>query len=190
LRAGNITKDDWVDLERAMTRSAGTCNTIGTASTMTSIADAMGMTLPGASSIPATDSGHPRMASSCGVRIVDMVWEDLKPSKILTRDSFMNGLVAYMTLGGSTNAAVDMIAMAKRAGVDLTLDDMSAMAAKVPVVTNVFPSGEYLMEDFYFAGGSRHFSTKCPVIWRWIAPPSMAIPLATTSRMRLAGMMM
>lgn len=169
LRAGNITKDDWVDLESRMTRSAGTCNTIGTASTMTSIADAMGMTLPGASSIPATDSGHPRMASSCGVRIVEMVWEDLKPSKILTRDSFMNGLVAYMALGGSTNAAVHMIAMAKRAGVDLTLDDMSAMAAKVPVVTNVFPSGEYLMEDFYFAGGltallnkmSRHLALDC-----------------------------
>ncbi|THF47335.1 L-arabinonate dehydratase [Allorhizobium terrae] len=169
LRAGNITKDDWVDLESRMTRSAGTCNTIGTASTMTSIADAMGMTLPGASSIPATDSGHPRMASACGVRIVEMVWEDLKPSKILTRESFMNGLVAYMALGGSTNAAVHMIAMAKRAGVDLTLDDMSAMAAKVPVVTNVFPSGEYLMEDFYFAGGlnallnkmSRHLALDC-----------------------------
>lgn len=169
LRAGNITKDDWVDLESRMTRSAGTCNTIGTASTMTSIADAMGMTLPGASSIPATDSGHPRMASSCGVRIVEMVWEDLKPSKILTRDSFMNGLVAYMALGGSTNACVHMIAMAKRAGIDLTLDDMSAMAAKVPVVTNVFPSGEYLMEDFYFAGGltallnkmSRHLALDC-----------------------------
>lgn len=169
LRAGNITKDDWVDLESRMTRSAGTCNTIGTASTMTSIADAMGMTLPGASSIPATDSGHPRMASACGMRIVEMVWEDLKPSKILTRESFMNGLVAYMALGGSTNAAVHMIAMAKRAGVDLTLDDMSAMAAKVPVVTNVFPSGEYLMEDFYFAGGlnallnkmSRHLALDC-----------------------------
>lgn len=153
LRAGNITKDDWVDLESRMTRSAGTCNTIGTASTMTSIADAMGMTLPGASSIPATDSGHPRMASACGVRIVEMVWEDLKPSDILDKASFENGLVAYMALGGSTNAAVHLIAMARRAGVELTLDDMSAMAAKIPVAANVFPSGEYLMEDFYFAGG-------------------------------------
>lgn len=153
LRAGNITKDDWVDLESRMTRSAGTCNTIGTASTMTSIADAMGMTLPGASSIPATDSGHPRMASLCGVRIVEMVWEDLKPSDILNKASFENGLVAYMALGGSTNAAVHLVAMARRAGIELTLDDMSAMAAKIPVVANVFPSGEYLMEDFYFAGG-------------------------------------
>ena len=153
LRAGNITREDWVDLESRMTRSPGTCNTIGTASTMTSIVDAMGMTLSGASSIPAVDSGHSRMASACGSRIVEMVWEDLKPSKILNRDSFLNGLVAYMALGGSTNAAVHLIAMAKRVGIELTLDDMATMAGKVPVVANVFPSGEYLMEDFYFAGG-------------------------------------
>jgi dihydroxy-acid dehydratase len=172
LRAGNITREDWVDLESRMTRSPGTCNTIGTASTMTSIVDAMGMTLSGASSIPAVDSGHTRMASACGVRIVEMVWEDLKPSKILNRDSFLNGLVAYMALGGSTNAAVHLIAMAKRVGVELTLDDMAAMAGKVPVVANVFPSGEYLMEDFYFAGGinallkklSRHLHLDRPTV--------------------------
>ncbi|MEW9614957.1 L-arabinonate dehydratase [Shinella sp. S4-D37] len=172
LRAGNITREDWVDLESRMTRSPGTCNTIGTASTMTSIVDAMGMTLSGASSIPAVDSGHTRMASACGVRIVEMVWEDLKPSKILNRDSFLNGLVAYMALGGSTNAAVHLIAMAKRVGVELTLDDMAAMAGKVPVVANVFPSGEYLMEDFYFAGGvnamlkklSRHLKLDRPTV--------------------------
>lgn len=153
LRAGNITQDDWIDLESRMTRSIGTCNTIGTASTMTSIVDAMGLTLSGASSIPAGDSGHPRMASACGARIVEMVWEDLKPSRFINSNSFLNGLVAYMALGGSTNAAVHLIAMAKRIGVELTLDDMAAMAAKVPVVANVFPSGENLMEDFYFAGG-------------------------------------
>lgn len=172
LRAGNITREDWVDLESRMTRSPGTCNTIGTASTMTSIVDAMGMTLSGASSIPAVDSGHSRMASACGARIVEMVWEDLKPSKILNRDSFLNGLVAYMALGGSTNAAVHLIAMAKRVGVELTLDDMAAMAGKVPVVANVFPSGEYLMEDFYFAGGvnamlkklSRHLKLDRPTV--------------------------
>ncbi|GLR55051.1 L-arabinonate dehydratase [Shinella yambaruensis] len=172
LRAGNITREDWVDLESRMTRSPGTCNTIGTASTMTSIVDAMGMTLSGASSIPAVDSGHSRMASACGARIVDMVWEDLKPSKILDRDSFLNGLVAYMALGGSTNAAVHLIAMAKRVGVSLTLDDMAEMAGKVPVVANVFPSGEYLMEDFYFAGGvnamlkklSRHLKLDRPTV--------------------------
>lgn len=153
LRAGNISQDDWIDLESRMTRSIGTCNTIGTASTMTSIVDAMGLMLSGASSIPAADSGHPRMASACGVRIVEMVWEDLKPSRFIDRNSFLNGLVAYMALGGSTNAAVHLIAMAKRLGVELNLDDMAAMAAKVPVIANVFPSGENLMEDFYFAGG-------------------------------------
>ena len=153
LRAGNITQADWVDLESRMTRSIGTCNTMGTASTMTSIVDAMGLTLPGASSIPAADSGHPRMASACGERIVEMIWEDWKPSRFLDARSFRNGLVAYMALGGSTNAAVHLIAMARRAGVDLTLDDMSDMAGRVPVCANLFPSGEYLMEDFYFAGG-------------------------------------
>lgn len=153
LRAGNITQDDWVDLESRMTRSIGTCNTMGTASTMTSIVDAMGFTLPGASSIPAADSGHPRMASACGERIIEMIWEDWKPSRFLDARSFRNGLVAYMALGGSTNAAVHLIAMARRAGVDLTLDDMSDMAGRVPVCANLFPSGEYLMEDFYFAGG-------------------------------------
>lgn len=153
LRAGHITQDEWVDLESRMTRSIGTCNTMGTASTMTSIVDAMGLTLPGASSIPAVDSGHTRMASSCGVRIVEMVWEDLKPSDLLDKASFNNGLVAYMALGGSTNAAVHLVAMARRAGVELTLDDMADMAGRVPVCANLFPSGEYLMEDFYFAGG-------------------------------------
>ncbi|MDO5604841.1 MAG: L-arabinonate dehydratase [Paracoccus sp. (in: a-proteobacteria)] len=153
LRAGNITPADWVDLESRMTRSVGTCNTMGTASTMTSISDAMGLTLPGASSIPAVDSGHPRMASGCGLRIVEMVWEDLRPSDILGRGTFLNGLVAWMAMGGSTNAAVHLIAMARRAGVTLTLDDMAQVAARVPVLANLFPSGEYLMEDFWFAGG-------------------------------------
>jgi dihydroxy-acid dehydratase len=153
LRAGNITADDWIDLESRMTRSIGTCNTMGTASTMTGIADAMGMTLTGASSIPAADSGHVRMASACGERIVAMVAEDLKPTDILTPAAFANGLVAYMALGGSTNAAIHLIAMAGRAGVKLTLDDMAAVAARIPVCANLFPSGEYLMEDFYFAGG-------------------------------------
>jgi dihydroxy-acid dehydratase len=172
LRAGNITKADWVDLESRMTRSAGTCNTMGTASTMTSIIDVMGLTLPGASSIPAIDSGHPRMAADCGARIVEMVWEDLKPSDILSRETFLNGLVAYMAMGGSTNAAVHLIAMAGRAGISLTLDDMGEMAGRVPVAANLFPSGQYLMEDFYFAGGilalmrkfSRHLALDRPTV--------------------------
>ena len=153
LRAGNISAEDWVDLESRMTRSNGTCNTMGTASTMTGIADAMGFTLPGASSIPAVDSGHPRMASACGERIVGMVREALVPSRILDARALRNGLVAYMALGGSTNAAIHLIAIARRAGLALTLDDMAAMAAKIPVCLNLFPSGEYLMEDFWFAGG-------------------------------------
>jgi len=153
LRAGTITEADWIDLESRMTRTFGTCNTMGTASTMTSIVDAMGLTLPGASSIPAVDSGHPRMAAECGVRIVAMVWENLTPSRVLNRASFRNGLVAYMAMGGSTNAAVHLIAIARRAGVALTLDDMAEVAGRVPVAANLFPSGEYLMEDFYFAGG-------------------------------------
>ena len=153
LRAGNITADDWIDLESRMTRSIGTCNTMGTASTMTSIVDAMGLTLTGASSIPAADSAHTRMASACGERIVAMVAEDLRPSRILNAAAFANGLVAYMALGGSTNAAIHLIALAGRAGVSLTLDDMAAVAARIPVCANVFPAGDNLMEDFFFAGG-------------------------------------
>ncbi len=153
LRAGRISQADWIDLEGRMTRSAGTCNTMGTASTMTAIVDAMGLTLPGASSIPAVDSGHARMASACGVRIVDMVWEDLKPARLIDRRSLGNGLVAYMALGGSTNAAIHLIAIARRAGVPLGLDDLAAAAAETPVLANLFPSGSYLMEDFHFAGG-------------------------------------
>ncbi|WP_274423678.1 L-arabinonate dehydratase [Chelativorans sp. YIM 93263] len=153
LRSGEITQEDWVDLESRMTRSHGTCNTMGTASTMTSIIDAMGLTLPGASSIPAADSGHIRMASACGEQIVEMVWADRKPSSFLTRANFLNGARVYMALGGSTNAAIHLIAMAGRAGVELSLDDLDTIAREVPVLANIRPSGERLMEDFYYAGG-------------------------------------
>ncbi|MFM5630720.1 L-arabinonate dehydratase [Aeromonas sp. R4-2] len=153
LRLGAITQHDWIELEGAMTRSIGTCNTMGTASTMTSIADAMGFMLPGASSIPAADSRHVQMAAQCGQIIVDMVWHDHKPSRWLTRANFLNGVVAYMALGGSTNAAIHMIAMANRAGINLTLEDMGSVAREVPVLANLFPSGDQLMEEFFFAGG-------------------------------------
>lgn len=155
LRAGRITDADWVELETAMVRSYGTCNTMGTASTMTSIAEAIGMTLPGASSIPAADSAHIRMAHDCGERIVGMVWEDLKPSDILTDKSFANGLVAQMALGGSTNAAVHVVAIAGRAGVKVDWAQMDKEARRTPVLANLFPSGNNLMEDLYFAGGLR-----------------------------------
>ncbi len=137
LQAGQIDAAQWVHLESRMTRSPGTCNTMGTASTMTAIAEALGMALPGSTSIPAMDAAHPRMATSCGERIVQMIWDDLTPAQILTRDSFLNAAAVQMALGGSTNAAVHLIAMARR----------------VPVITNLFPSGDKLMEDFYYAGG-------------------------------------
>ena len=155
LRAGKITEADWVELETAMTRSFGTCNTMGTASTMTAIAETIGMTLPGATSIPAADSGHIRMAEECGERIVAMVWEDLKPSDILTKASFANGMVTQMALGGSTNAAIHVVAIAGRAGITVTLDEMDAEARRTPVLANLYPSGRYLMEDFFYAGGLR-----------------------------------
>ncbi len=155
LRAGRITQADWVELETAMTRSIGTCNTMGTASTMTAIAETIGMTLPGATSIPAADSGHVRMAEECGERIVAMIWEDLKPSDILRAGSFANGVVVQMALGGSTNAAIHVIAMAARAGIAVTLDQMDVEARRTPVLANLYPSGRFLMEDFFRAGGLR-----------------------------------
>jgi dihydroxy-acid dehydratase len=153
LRAGKISPEDWVELESRMTRTIGTCNTMGTASTMTAIAEAMGFTLPGASSIPASDSGHPRMAHEAGERIVAMIQEDLKPADFFTQKSVANGLATLMALGGSTNAVVHVIAIARRAGLELTLDDFDAAGRKTPVLANVFPAGNNLMEDFFFAGG-------------------------------------
>ena len=152
-QAGALSADELVSLEARMTRAPGTCNTMGTASTMTSIVEALGFTLPGATSIPAMDSAHPRMATDCGERIVGMIWEDLKPSDILTAGSFHNALAVQMALGGSTNAAIHIIAMARRAGVDLTLNDLDAMGRRIPVLANLFPNGDRLMEDFFFAGG-------------------------------------
>jgi dihydroxy-acid dehydratase len=160
LRAGTITREDWNEIEDGIARTYGTCMTMGTAATMMSIAEAMGMTLPGAASIPASDSSHPRMASACGRRIVEMVWEDLKPSDILTRESFDNAIAVDMAVGGSTNAVVHILAMARRAGVKLALGDLDAIAKRVPVIANVRPSGEFLMEDFHFAGGIRPLIAK------------------------------
>ena len=153
LQAGTIGIEEWVALEARMTRSPGTCNTMGTASTMTAMAEAMGLALPGSTSIPAMDAAHPRMAADSGERIVGMVWEDLTPKRILTRGAFLNAAAVQMALGGSTNAAVHIIAMARRADVELSLADLDTMARRVPVIANLFPSGDRLMEDFYYAGG-------------------------------------
>ena len=153
-RAGNITDADWVNVEAGIARSYGTCMTMGTASTMTAIAEAIGMTLPGASSIPAADANHIRMSSECGRRIVEMVWEDLTPKKIQTRQAFENGITVAMAMGCSTNAIIHVIAQARRAGQNIGLEDFEVASRKVPVVANVRPSGDkYLMEDFFYAGG-------------------------------------
>ncbi len=155
-RAGNITDEEWLGVQGGIARSAGTCMTMGTASTMTAIADALGITLPGASSIPAVDSGHQRMSSECGRRIVEMVWENLTPNKIVTEAAVRNAAIVAMATGCSTNAVVHLIAMARRAGVDLTLDDLDALGRDTPLIANVRPSGkDYLMEDFFYAGGLR-----------------------------------
>jgi dihydroxy-acid dehydratase len=155
LRAGNITEGQWQEIEQGIARSPGHCMTMGTASTMTSAAEALGFTLPGAASIPAPDARHAAMATLTGKRIVEMVWEDLKPSDILTAASFHNAVTAALALGGSTNAVVHLIAMARRAGVPLDLDAFDRIARATPLVANIRPSGKYLMEDFYYAGGLR-----------------------------------
>lgn len=157
LRAGNITEDDWQDVEDGIARSPGTCMTMGTASTMMSATEALGLTLPGASSIPAPDSRHAMMATHSGKRIVEMVWEDLKPLDFLTAASFDNAVKAVLGLGGSTNAIVHLIAMARRAGVPLDLARFDALARETPVTANLRPGGKYLMEDFHYAGGLRAF---------------------------------
>jgi dihydroxy-acid dehydratase len=162
LRAGNIGEEDWQDVEDGIARSPGHCMTMGTASTMTSATEVLGLTLPGASSIPAPDSRHAQMATLTGRRIVEMVWEDLKPSDILTAQSFDNAVTAVLGMGGSTNAIVHLIAMARRAGIALDLKRFDELARKTPVVANLRPSGKYLMEDFFYAGGLRAFLTRLP----------------------------
>ncbi len=155
LRAGNITEADWGEIEDGIARSAGHCMTMGTASTMTSTVEALGLCLSGYASIPAPDSRHAQMATLTGRRIVEMAWEDLKPSDILTASSFDNAVMTTLALSGSTNAAVHLIALAKRAGFALSLERFDELARKIPVLANIRPSGKYLMEDFFYAGGLR-----------------------------------
>ena len=154
-RAGNISDDEWNEIEGGIARSFGTCMVMGTAATMMAIAEAMGMSLPGASSIPAADSNHPRMCGNAGRRIVDMVWDDLTPDKILTPAAFDNAIKVHMAMGGSTNAIIHVVAMARRAGVPMDMEKFDQLSREVPVLANVRPSGQYLMEDFFYAGGLR-----------------------------------
>ncbi|OYW55111.1 MAG: dihydroxy-acid dehydratase [Rhizobiales bacterium 12-68-15] len=153
-RAGNISDQDWLDIEGGIARSYGHCMTMGTASTMTAIAEAIGFTMPGASSIPAPDANHIRMSATAGRRIVEMVWEDLTPARMLSRHSFENAIAVAMAMGCSTNAIIHVLAMSRRAGATVTLDDFEAASRKVPTLANVRPTGDtYLMEDFFYAGG-------------------------------------
>lgn len=153
LRAGNITEDDWEEIEDGIARTPGTCMTMGTAATMMCAAEALGLTLADAGSIPAADSNHARMATRCGRRIVDMVWEDVKPSDIFTNNAFENAITTVMAMGGSTNAVVHLIAMAGRLGVELDLERFDEISRRTPFLANIRPSGQYLMEDFFYAGG-------------------------------------
>ena len=155
-RAGRLSEAQWAEVEAGIARSHGTCMTMGTAATMMGITEAVGLTLPGASSIPAADAGHPRMSAECGRRIVQMVWDDLRPATLLTRAHFLNGINVAMAMGCSTNAIIHLVAMSRRAGAtcSVNLDDFDAASRKVPVLANIRPSGDkYLMEDFYYAGG-------------------------------------
>src|SRR6478609_10692296 len=153
--AGNLSEEEWTEMEGGIARSPGFCMTMGTAATMTALAEALGLTLPGASSIPAVDANHPRMATHCGRRIVEMVWEDLKPRDILTDASFENAITADMAIGGSTNAIIHLVALAGRAGIKLDLKKFDEISQRTPMIANLRPSGEFLMEDFYYAGGLR-----------------------------------
>ncbi|WP_432846104.1 L-arabinonate dehydratase [Amycolatopsis sp. CA-161197] len=152
-RAGTIGDEELAELERGLARSPGHCMTMGTASTMTSAAEVLGVTLPGAASIPAVDSAHHRMAAASGARIVDMVWEDLTITKVLDERAYADAITTVLALGGSTNAVIHLIAMAGRSGLSLSLADFDEIARRVPVLANIRPGGAWLMEDFYYAGG-------------------------------------
>jgi len=153
IKAGKMSQEDFLEAEQAMSRSTGTCNTMGTASTMASMAEALGMALSGNAAIPAVDARRRVMAQLSGRRIVQMVKDDLKPSDVLTRAAFENAIRCNGAIGGSTNAVVHLLAIAGRCGVDITLDDWDRLGRDVPTIVNLMPSGKYLMEEFFYAGG-------------------------------------
>lgn len=162
-RAGEISDEEWCEIESCISRSAGHCMVMGTASTMTSIAEALGMTLPGAANIPAADSRRLAIAEESGRRAVEMAKEDLRPSQVLTREAFENAIYADMAIGGSTNAIIHLVALAGRVGVSLPLDLFNEISRKTPFITNIKPSGAFLMEDMYYSGG-------LPAVMREILP--------------------
>ena len=152
-RAGNLSEEEWKEIEGGIARSPGHCMTMGTASTMTAMAEVLGFSIPGASSVPAMDSNHQRLAAEAGRLAVNNAWDGPKPSDLATRKSFENAIAVDMAIGGSTNAIVHLLAMAGRAGVELSLSDFDEISRKTPLITDLRPSGKFLMEDFYFAGG-------------------------------------
>ena len=188
--AGRITEADWREMEQGIARSFGTCMTMGTASTMAGIAEMLGFTLSGAASIPAADAGHTRMAVQCGVEIVDMVWNDVTPKSILTRGSFENAILALMAMGGSTNGIIHLVAMARRAGIDLPLSEFDRLSHKAGVIANIRPSGAFLMEDFFYAGGFPAFFRQLLPLLHELRKPSPAKPLASATRTPKSGMPM
>ena len=153
VKAGEMTQEEFAEAEASMSRSAGSCNTMGTASTMASMAEALGMALSGNAAIPAVDSRRRVMAQMSGRRIVQMVKDDLKPSDVMVKAAFENAIRTNAAIGGSTNAVIHLLAIAGRVGVDLTLDDWDRCGRDVPTVVNLMPSGKYLMEEFFYAGG-------------------------------------
>ena len=162
-RAGKINDEELCEIEGGLARSAGHCTVMGTASTMTSLAEALGMTLTGCAAVPAVDSRRMTFAEMSGRRIVDMVREDLKPSTVMTREAFENAITVNMAIGGSTNAVIHLIAIAGRLGVELELDLFDVISRRTPFLVNVKPSGEFLMEDFFIAGG-------VPAVMREVLP--------------------
>ena len=150
-RSGKLDTNSWLEIEDGIARSPGTCMSMGTAVTMMSMAEALGISLPGASSIPAVDSNHNRMASLSGRRAVELVWQDIKPSDILTEQAFENAIKVLMAIGGSTNGIIHLTALASRAGLLLDLEKFDRISQGIPLLANVKPSGTYVMEDFYFA---------------------------------------
>jgi dihydroxy-acid dehydratase len=152
-RAGNLSWDEWCEIEDGIARSPGHCMTMGTASTLTALAETLGLTIPGASSIPAVDSAHTRTAAAAGRQIIENVWLDRKPSTLVDLRSFENAIAVDMALGGSTNAIVHLVAMAGRLGIKLPLDLFDEISRRIPLLANIRPAGKYLMEEFYLAGG-------------------------------------